>query len=316
VSAVSCRGDLRPSQSSRRSRSVLVDAVSWTLPLNPTLWPPKERFRFALRYCGAVQTRFGWDLSGASNLDELRERLRSTVMLRRTKEEVLPFLPPKRRTIIELSPGSDLQKVLDDEWAAFRAFEATGATPETYEAKVKSLHYPKLKAKEHLAIARHRTALEKVPVCAEFITEALNTGSEKLIVFAHHRDVVAALDEKLGRFSPVQVMGGMTALHKQKAIDRFRVDPGCRVFIANIKVGGLGIDLSHCSHVVFCELTWTPADITQAEDRAWRIGTRSSVLVQHLVLSGSVDALIARQLIAKQAVLDAVLEKSAACTVP
>jgi SWI/SNF-related matrix-associated actin-dependent regulator 1 of chromatin subfamily A len=283
----------------------LYGPLAW---LNPTLWPPKERFRFALRYCGAIQTRFGWDLSGASNLDELRERLRVTVMLRRTKAEVLPLLPPKRRTIIELAAGDNLKQILEQEWEAFHRFEATGATPEAYEAKVKSLRYAKLKVREHLAVARHRTALEKVPLCVEFITEALNTGSEKVIAFCHHRDVIAALEERLGRFKPAQVVGGMTSLQKQKAIDQFRVDPECRVFIANIKAGGIGIDLSHCSHVVFCELTWTPADITQAEDRAWRIGTRSSVLVQHLVLAGSVDSLIARQLIAKQAVLDQVLE--------
>src|SRR6516165_4509724 len=104
--------------------------------LNPILWPLKERFRFALRYCGAVKTYFGWDLSGASHLDELRERLRSTVMLRRTKQEVLPFLPAKRRTVVELFPEADLQKLLEEEWTAFRQFEVTGADPESYSAKV------------------------------------------------------------------------------------------------------------------------------------------------------------------------------------
>jgi SWI/SNF-related matrix-associated actin-dependent regulator 1 of chromatin subfamily A len=284
----------------------LYGILAW---LNPTLWPPKERFRFALRYCGALQTRFGWDLSGASHLDELRERLYSTVMLRRTKAEVLPFLPPKSRTIVELFPGADLQKLLEEEWAAFRQFEATGADVESYSAKVKALKPVRLRAREHLALVRHKTALEKVPLCVEFITEALKTGSEKIIVFAHHRDVIAELDKRLGRFFPVQVVGGMTPLQKQKAIDQFRYDTACRVFLGNIKAAGVGIDLSHCSHVVFVELDWVPANVTQAEDRAWRIGTSTSVLVQHLVLSGSLDAVLARVLIAKQAVLNQVLKQ-------
>jgi SWI/SNF-related matrix-associated actin-dependent regulator 1 of chromatin subfamily A len=283
----------------------LYGILAW---LNPILWPPKDRFRFALRYCGAVQTHFGWDLSGASHLDELRKRLRSTVMLRRTKQEVLPFLPSKSRTIVELFPEANLQELLEEEWAAFRQFEATGATVESYSAKVKSLKSARLNAREHLARIRHKTALEKVPLCSEFITEALRTGSEKIIVFAHHRDVIAELDKRLGRFFPVRVVGGMTPLQKQKAIDQFQRDPGCRVFLGNIKAAGVGIDLSHCSHVAFVELDWVPGNVTQAEDRAWRIGIHTSVLVQHLVLAGSLDAIMARTLIAKQAVLSEVLE--------
>jgi SWI/SNF-related matrix-associated actin-dependent regulator 1 of chromatin subfamily A len=285
----------------------LFGVLAW---LNPTLWPPKDRFRFALRYCGAVQTHFGWDLSGASHLDELRDRLRSTVMLRRTKQEVLPFLPLKSRTVVELFPEADLQKLLTEEWTAFRQFEATGASAESYSAKVKALKPVRLKAREHLALVRHKTALEKVPLCVEFITEALKTGSEKIIVFAHHRDVIAELDKRLGRFFPVQLVGGMTPLQKQKAIDQFQRDPACRVFLGNIKAAGIGIDLSHCSHVVFVELDWVPGNVTQAEDRAWRIGTRASVLVQHLVLAGSLDAVMARVLISKQAVLSEVLERT------
>jgi SWI/SNF-related matrix-associated actin-dependent regulator 1 of chromatin subfamily A len=283
----------------------LYGILAW---LNPTLWPPKDRFRFALRYCGAVQTHFGWDLSGSSHLNELRERLRSTVMLRRTKQEVLPFLPAKSRTIVELFPEANLQALLEEEWTAFRQFEATGATAESYSAKVKALKPVRLKAREHLARIRHKTALEKVPLCAEFITEALRTGSEKIIAFGHHRDVIAELDKRLGRFSPVQVIGGMTPLQRQKAIDQFQRDPVCRVFLGNIKAAGVGIDLSHCSHVVFVELDWVPGNVTQAEDRAWRIGTHTSVLVQHLVLAGSLDAVMVRTLIAKQSVLSEILE--------
>jgi len=37
-----------------------------------------------------------------------------------------------------------------------------------------------------------------------------------VVVFAHHRDVIQTLDERLGRFHPVQVIGGMTPLAKQR----------------------------------------------------------------------------------------------------
>jgi SWI/SNF-related matrix-associated actin-dependent regulator 1 of chromatin subfamily A len=99
----------------------------------------------------------------------------------------------------------------------------------------------------------------------------------------------------------------MSALSKQRAIDEFQTNPLTRVFIGNIRAAGVGITLTAASHCVFAELTWTPAEISQAEDRLHRIGAKDSVLVQHLVLAGSLDAIMARQLLAKQEVLDSVL---------
>jgi SWI/SNF-related matrix-associated actin-dependent regulator of chromatin subfamily A-like protein 1 len=119
---------------------------------------------------------------------------------------------------------------------------------------------------------------------------------------------LALSGERLGRFHPVQLIGGMSPLAKQRAIDQFRTDPLVRIFLGNIHAAGLGIDLSHCSHCIFAELDWTPGIVSQAEDRCHRIGTEESVLVQHLMLAGSVDAIMARRILAKQEVLDAVLD--------
>jgi SWI/SNF-related matrix-associated actin-dependent regulator 1 of chromatin subfamily A len=62
---------------------------------------------------------------------------------------------------------------------------------------------------------------------------------------------------------------------------------------------------------VFAELSWVPAELSQCEDRLHRIGTTDSVLVQHLVLEGSLDAMMVHVLFKKQKILDAVLEEEA-----
>jgi SWI/SNF-related matrix-associated actin-dependent regulator 1 of chromatin subfamily A len=54
------------------------------------------------RYCDAKHDGWGVDVSGASNLGELQERLRSTCMVRRLKKDVLTELPAKRRQLIEI----------------------------------------------------------------------------------------------------------------------------------------------------------------------------------------------------------------------
>jgi hypothetical protein len=60
---------------------------------------------------------------------------------------------------------------------------------------------------------------------------------------------------------------------------------------------------------VFAELDWVPGNVTQAEDRVHRYSQRNSVLVQHLVIDGSIDSRMAKTLIEKQAVSDAALDE-------
>jgi SWI/SNF-related matrix-associated actin-dependent regulator 1 of chromatin subfamily A len=57
--------------------------------------------------------------------------------------------------------------------------------------------------------------------------------------------------------------------------------------------------------------SWVPAEISQCEDRLHRIGTIASITVQHLVLEGSLDAIMVMVIIKKQRILDAVLEDAA-----
>jgi hypothetical protein len=59
--------------------------------------------------------------------------------------------------------------------------------------------------------------------------------------------------------------------------------------------------------VIFGELDWRPSILSQAEDRLHRIGQKDNVLVQHLVLQGSLDAHIAKTIIAKQRIIDVAL---------
>lgn len=95
---------------------------------------------------------------------------------------------------------------------------------------------------------------------------------------------------------------------RQAAVDAFQGDPNVRVFIGSITAAGVGITLTASSHVVFAELDWVPGNLTQAEDRCHRIGQRESVLVQHLVLDGSLDARMAKILVRKQEIIDKALD--------
>jgi len=299
-------------------------------PLLHALAP--ETFRswrhYVTRYCAGYQDGYGWQVSGASNLEELQEKARSTVMIRRLKRDVLPELPPKQRQVIEV-PANGVARVVRAEREAWELHETAlrelrvrvelakaSDDPEDYATAVSELTEASKVAFTEMARLRHDTAVAKVPFVVEHVRDALE-GGEKLIVFAHHHDVVDALVEGLSEFGPV-VVTGKTSMKvdketgvspRQAAVDRFQSDPETRVFVGNIQAAGVGLTLTASSHVVFAELDWVPGNVSQAEDRAHRIGQTDSVLVQHLVLEGSLDARIAEVLVEKQEVLDRVLDR-------
>jgi SWI/SNF-related matrix-associated actin-dependent regulator 1 of chromatin subfamily A len=296
----------------------LLPVLTW---LDSIIWPHTKWHEFGLRYCGAVWNGFGWEYRGATHLEELGNCLRSTVMLRRTKAEVLPELPPKFRSVVELAPDINLARLVQAELHAFEQYlqrqgdpdkpleQRTRELSQAYRDAVRTLRYLSDDTLgDNLAKARHAVALAKVPLIGKFVDELFLSGSGKLTIFCHHRDVISGLEKLLTAYHPVLLHGGTSQAARMEAVKRFQNDPLCRVFIGNIVAAGVGITLAPASaHCLFAELSWVPAEITQAEDRLHRIGTRGNVLVQHLVLVGSLDAVLVRTLLAKQKILDRIL---------
>jgi SWI/SNF-related matrix-associated actin-dependent regulator 1 of chromatin subfamily A len=273
---------------------------------------------FHVRYCAGHQTRHGWDIDGASNLPELNSKLRAAFMVRRLKAEVLTELPAKRRQVIVLEPSKKARALIERQNAlaerVTKAKEAIAASrasedPQAFDAAVAVLEDASGAAFEEMSLLRHEIALAKLPQVIEHVRDALDGSEDKIIVFAHHRDVVEALTKEFSDVGAVRLMGGDTQADKQAAVDRFQADPNCRVFVGSIKAAGVGITLTAATHVVFAEQDWTPGWNQQAEDRAHRIGQRGSVLIQYVVLDGSLDAHIAQVNVDKAAIADKALDK-------
>ena len=289
----------------------LQSLVAWVDPGN---WG--DFWFFARSYCNAQRGRYGWDFSGSENLDELQARLRETVMVRRLKKDVLTDLPDKRRQVLVLAADSPaIQSALAREQSSMGDFGMDDIADidediadvvylETLDDAADITSKPRLNFAE-MSRARHEMAVAKVP-------EVLNIAAEidhPLVVFAHHHDVVDMLANglKLRGKSVVTLTGRDSSTQRQLSIDTFQ-GGHADVFIGTIKAAGVGITLHHASHVLFAELDWTPAGISQAEDRLHRIGQKDSVLIQHIVVDQSIDARMAELLVAKQIILDEALD--------
>jgi superfamily II DNA or RNA helicase len=286
---------------------------------------------FKKRYCGATKKVFWkkehgkpvrkevWDFSGSSNLEELQEIMRSTLMIRRMKKDVLPELGRKMRQVIELSvEGSAADAALAAERAkwdqdahdrlAARAELAKASDDDrAYERAVRALEVSEAASFEETSRERHETALAKLPAVLDRLEDVLEEQT-KVIVFAWHHDVMDALMEKFGQRA-VKIAGDVPAHLRQGLVDRFNEDPSVNLAVCQIVAAGVGLNMQAAPFVAFVEESWVPGDVTQCEDRAWRMGQKADcVVVQHWVVPGSIDAQMIRTTVDKQEVADRALD--------
>ncbi len=273
-------------------------------------------WEYAKRYCDLKYTYHAGrngrkhraiDFSGNSNLIEFHARLKNTCMVRRLKKDVLSELPPKRRQVVLLAAEAFWNKAHVDGLTLI-PYEITESN---YEDAVNALHADRVKFAEW-SKTRHEQGMLKVGACAEFILNALEE-SPKIIVFAYHLDViealVACLRGELGQNEEVLCITGDTPLTERMDVVRhFQTNAKSRIVVGSIGAMGVGFNLNASSHVIFCELDPAIRAVTQAEDRPHRIGQRDMVLVQHLVVNGSLCARLAKILVKKQDVIDIALD--------
>lgn len=131
---------------------------------------------------------------------------------------------------------------------------------------------------------------------------------QKVICFYHHSDVGDIFEKHFGTVRTIRIDGDTPVSKRQILVDRFQNDPTCDIALLSIKAAGVGLTLTAASIVIFAELDWVPGDMSQAEDRAHRIGQIDNVLVYHCVIQGTIDATMIHKLVKKQAVMDAALD--------
>lgn len=263
--------------------------------------------RYAKQYCAAHQKtvylkggrkKQVWMMDGSSNLDELQARLRSTIMIRRKKHQVLTDLPSKTRQVVTLPPtGSGMAAQLKVEAKALGQLK-DAKTPQGVDI-----------AFHQIALVRHQTAVLLAPYACRYIAGLLKDGTlDKVVVFAHHSDVVDIAIDTLQEYNPQVITGATSQADRDGAVNTFQCSDYSKVFIGNIQAAGVGLTLTAATTAIFLELDWSPSKMTQAEDRIWRIGQDNACLIQHLVLDKSISANMAHALTRKQAVIDAAID--------
>jgi SWI/SNF-related matrix-associated actin-dependent regulator of chromatin subfamily A-like protein 1 len=292
----------------RLAATVPRDGLVMALTGTPVMNRPPELIA-QLRIIGRLAdfgsgAQFGRRFRGPDAHLRLHWHLRSRCFVRRLKVDVLPQLPPKTRAVVPLELDNeaeyrlaerDLVAWLQSQPLDLRELDAKVAAALRAERLVRlnTLKLLAARGKLHAALA--------------WIHDFLSSG-ERLVVFAHHREIQRAVMERFP--SALHILGADSHAGRDASLRAFQeADDGAnQLIVCSIAVAGQGITLTRASNVAFLELDWTPAKHDQAEDRCHRIGQQDAVNAAYLLAAGTIDETIATLLEHKRAVIGAVTD--------
>lgn len=253
-------------------------------------------YRFKAHYC--IMGGFGgYKVIGHKNLDELNSKL-NKVMLRRKKEDVLD-LPPKmyKTEYVELTRKQQLlykeikQGIVDN-------LENIMEIPNPLSCTVR------LRQLTGGLFSEDNPKLDRVKDMLEEITES----GHKALIFSQWEKVTEIYKEALKEYNPAYIVGNVAVEDRQKEVYRFQSDPSCKVAIGTIGAMGTGLTMTAASYVFFVDKKYWEAENRQAEDRAHRIGTESTVNIVSLVATNTCDENIEELLRENKELFDRVVE--------
>lgn len=234
--------------------------------LRPKDWP--EFFAFAHRYCAAIKGDMGWDFSGSSNEEELRERLKFT-MIRRLKVDVLDQLPDLVRARIPV------KIVNKSEYNNKKRETLAGLTVSNALTRLNKL--------------RQVVGRGKVPAALTWVENFLvESPDQKLVIYVHHIAIVESLAASLTKHGVAILQGSVSAKDRASIIKRFQESKKPRILVMS-SAGSEGIDLWRANHILFVEREWSPAAEEQAEARLHRLGQKNAVTAWYLVAQDTLD---------------------------
>jgi len=282
-----------------------------------------DYYQYVKQFCDAKKG-FGKSLNvdGSSNLSQLQQIIRGSCMVRRLKTDVLKQLPAKTRQIILLPTPAKVKRELNaltleatlsdetiDEINDAVANAKSANSTDEWDQSTQNLTKQKIHF-EQIAKARSILGLAKVDLAIEHIKSILDGDStKKLIVGAHHSEVIVQLIDALKKYGVTSITGSTSAHKRQDAVEKFQSEASCRVFVGNILAAGTGITLTASSHVIFVETDWVPANNRQYEDRPHRIGQKDAVLIQYLAMDDTLDVNIIQSNAKKIRVIESALDK-------
>jgi len=212
--------------------------------LEPNVW--NNWYSFTKKYCNGHNNPWGYDFSGASNIDELKKVI-SKYYIRHTKEEVLKDLPEKVFIDVPMELDSESKFKYDLTFDSFVEYLKDVKKKNDTEIK-KSLQAEKL---TRLSEIRQIATNAKIDTIKE-LTNNIIENDEKVIIFSSYNEPLKKIQEHFGS-KAVLLIGETPELFRKKMIDAFQTNPEIKIFLCGYASGGAGITLTAANNVIFCD---------------------------------------------------------------
>lgn len=207
--------------------------------------------QFTKRYCNARRGRFGWDVNGLSNADELHAKLQQ-IMVRRLKVDVLDELPAKQRTIVKINvPKGEKRKECES------ILQDLADTRQSLQDLVgEAADGANFEARSLLMQAYQASGIAKSSGVVEYLLEWLKgSGTQKVLVFAHHKGVLDALEVAVSKEykaqAHIRIDGTVSSLERAARVRKFQTSSKIRVGILSMTAAGVGLTLTAATTVIF-----------------------------------------------------------------
>jgi non-specific serine/threonine protein kinase len=235
---------------------------------------------------------------GYQNEKELQSKL-SLHMVRRTKDEILPDLPPKTFQIVDVELDAEERRIYDeleeDFTSKVRGRDMTVKSKLEWMTRAQQIC-------DSLELVKNAGAKKSSKLARTLQIIKENAGKKKIVLFSKYKEMTDIIVRELKALKiPTVYMNGDTPDDdRQPLIDQFQEDEVIRVFVSTTQAGGVGITLTAAHICILYDEMWAPAKNTQAADRIHRRGLKHPVDIVIMRVKNSVEEYVAKTWIAKQ----------------
>ena len=230
-----------------------------------------------------------WLHSGATNLDELKERVKGYYLRREQKD--FGKIVQKTVKLLEYELTDSQRVEYEKEYEAF--IEKQVANQSTTTLMIEGV------------AMRQWLAREMIPYTKKLTDYHLSKG-EKVIIFCSFDNELYALKE-IYKDCCATFNGKMTPKEKIKAEKDFMEDPNCKVMVANIESCGVGLTLTSSNVCIFNNFSWQSGNNEQAEDRIYRLSQTKDVVIYYQLFKDTFFEKMFRKVKEKEDVINQII---------
>lgn len=246
---------------------------------------------------------------------EMLRRLVYPFILRRTKEQVAPELPPRTERIVYTDMDSAQKKLYAQTREKYRAellglIETEGLNDARFKILEGLLRLRQIAIHPALVDRKYKGDAPKFEVLFETL-ETLQAEHHKALIFSQFVETLRLIKRELDERGIKYVyLDGQTP-KRQSRVDLFQNDPSIPFFLISLKAGGVGLNLTAADYVIHLDPWWNPAVEMQASDRAHRIGQDKPVFVYKIIARDTVEEKILQLQERKRALVKSIITSEA-----